>query len=289
MSAAPLAPVLPAGRRRAKLGGSIAFHTIMIIVSLLWFAPIAFVALVSVRTFDDIALRGLGAFPEKFTFAGYPVAFNSGGVGQGLWNSVVITVAVVTITLILASMAAYALSRYEIPFRRTLLLVMLAGNLLPPQILLVPVARITEAMGIYDTLWAVIAVQIGFGLGFYTFVLHGFMRSLPKEVFEAALLDQCGPLRTYWRIVLPLTRPALAALGALATTWVFNDLLWALTTLQSERRFPITAALLNLQGAYASSWNLLAAAALMAAVPPAIVFFAFQKHFVSGLLVGTNK
>lgn len=276
-------------RRRGGTASTIAFHTILTIVCLLWLSPIVFVVMVSMRTFDDIALNGLGAFPQSFTLAGYPAAFTSGGVGQGLWNSIIVTGATVLITLALASMAAFALSRYRIPLRRTLLLVMLAGNLLPPQILLIPVARITEALGIYDTLLAVILVQVGFGLGFYTFVLHGFMRGIPQEVFEAALLDRCGAFQTYWRIVLPLTRPALAALGALATTWVFNDLLWALTTLRSESKFPITAALLNLQGTFASSWNLLAAASLMAAVVPAIVFFSFQKHFVSGLLVGSNK
>ncbi|MDN5571109.1 MAG: carbohydrate ABC transporter permease [Propionibacteriaceae bacterium] len=278
-----------AGRRRRGLGSTIAFHAVLSVICLLWISPIAFVALLSLRTFDDIALNGLGAFPASFTFAGFPEAFSSGGVGRGLWNSLIVTFFVVVITLALASMAAFALSRYRIPFRRTILLVMLAGNLLPPQILLIPVARIAQGLGIYDTLTAVIVVQIGFGLGFYTFVLYGFMRGLPKEVFEAALLDRCGPIQTYWRIVLPLCRPSLAALAALATTWVFNDLLWALTTLQSEAKFPITAALLNLQGAYASSWNLLAAAALMAAVPPALVFFAFQRQFVSGLLVGSNK
>ena len=274
---------------RHSRAGSLAFHTVLTLISALWIAPIIFVVIVSLRTFDDIALNGLDALPETVTFAAYPTAFLSGGVATGLRNSLIITAATVTITLALASMAAYALSRYRIPFRRTILLVMLAGNLLPPQILLIPVSRIAQSLGIYDSLLAVVVVQVGFGLGFYTFVLYGFMRGLPKEVFEAALLDRCGPVQTYWRIVLPLCRPSLAALAALATTWVFNDLLWALTTLRSEVKFPITAALLNLQGAYASSWNLLAAAALMAAVPPAIVFFAFQKQFVSGLLVGANK
>jgi multiple sugar transport system permease protein len=166
---------------------------------------------------------------------------------------------------------------------------MLAGNLLPPQILLIPVSRIAQGMGIYDTLFALVVVQVGFGLGFYTFVLHGFMRSLPSEVFEAALLDGSGPGRTFWSIVLPLCRPALAALAALATTWIYNDLIWAMTVLQTDTKFPITAALLNLQGGYSNSWNVIAAGSLVAAVPTAIVFFAFQRHFVSGLLVGSAK
>lgn len=115
------------------------------------------------------------------------------------------------------------------------------------------------------------------------------MRSIPREIFEAARVDGSGELNTYIRIVLPLCRPSLAALGALATTWVWNDLIWALTVLRSEVNFPITAALLNVQGGFVSQWNVVAAGAMVAAVPTAIVFFAFQKHFVSGLTVGSTK
>jgi len=166
---------------------------------------------------------------------------------------------------------------------------MLAGNLLPPQILLIPVSKICEALGIYDNLFALIVVQVGFGMGFFTFVLYGFMRSLPNEIFEAAKIDGAGELRTYATLVMPLCRPALAALAALESTWVFNDLLWALTVLRTDTKFPITAALLNLQGGYTTSWNVVAAGSLIAAVPTTIVFFAFQRHFVSGLLVGSSK
>src|SRR5690606_32563794 len=155
--------------------------------------------------------------------------------------------------------------------------------------LLIPVSSITQSLGIYDSLFALIVVQVGFGLGFYTFVLHGFMRSIPNEVLEAAVVDGAGSARIYARIVLPLCRPALAALAALATTWIFNDLIWALTVLRTETKFPITVALLNLQGGFVSNWNVVASGAVLAAIPTAVVFFAFQKHFVSGLLVGANK
>jgi len=169
--------------------------------------------------------------------------------------------------LFLASLAAFTLSRYPVPYGRAILLVMLAGNLLPPQILLIPVSQICALLGIYDTLFALVVVQVGFGLGFFTFVLYGFMRSLPVEMFEAAKIDGAGDLRIYATIVMPLCRPALAALAALESTWVFNDLLWALTVLRTDTKFPITAALLNLQGGYTSQWNVVAAGALIAATP----------------------
>jgi multiple sugar transport system permease protein len=186
-------------------------------------------------------------------------------------------------------MAAFALSRYRIPGRRTILLTMLAGNLLPPQILLIPVARITESLGVYDSLVGLVAIHVGFGLGFYTFVLHGFMRSIPSEITDAALIDGAGPVGVYGRIIMPLCRPSLAALAALATTWIFNDLIWSITVLRSEAKFPVTAALLNLQGGYVSNWNVVAAGSILAAIPTALVFFAFQRHFVSGLLMGSSK
>lgn len=265
------------------------FHITMTIVTLLWVTPLAFVVIVAVREFDDLALRGLGAWPASFTLSGFRTAWVEGNLAGALTNSVIVTVGTVLAVLFLASLAAFALSRYAIPFGRTILLVMLAGNLLPPQILLIPVAKICEMIGIYDALFALMVVQVGFGMGFFTFVLYGFMRSLPVEMFEAARIDGAGDLRIYGTIVMPLCRPALAALAALESTWVFNDLLWALTVLRTDTRFPITAALLNLQGGYTTSWNVVAAGALIAAVPTTIVFFAFQKHFVSGLLVGVNK
>jgi multiple sugar transport system permease protein len=272
-----------------RSGRSPWFHVVMVPFTLVWLAPIVFVVLVALRDFDDIAARGLGALPATLTFEGFATALAGGSVAVALGNSAVVTVCAVLASLALAAIAAYALSRFRIPARRTILLVMLAGNLLPPQILLIPVSRIAQGLGIYDTLFALVVVQVGFGLGFYTFVLHGFMRSLPTEVFEAALLDGSGAGRTFWSIVLPLCRPALAALAALATTWIYNDLIWAMTVLQTDTKFPITAALLNLQGGYSNSWNVIAAGSLVAAVPTAIVFFAFQKQFVSGLLVGANK
>lgn len=273
--------------RRRRYGW--VFHVVMTPIAVLWVLPLIFVVLIAIRSFDDIAANGLGTWPHEFTLGAFRTAWVDGSIGQALGNSIVITVSVVVLVLFLASLSAFALSRYRIPFGRAILLIMLAGNLLPPQILLIPVAKITEMIGIYDTLAAVIAVQVGFGMGFFTFVLYGFMRSLPNELFEAARIDGAGDLRIYATMVMPLCRPALAALAALESTWVFNDLLWALTVLRTDTKFPITAALLNLQGGYSSSWNVIAAGSLIAAIPTTIVFFAFQRHFVSGLLVGVSK
>ncbi|GHJ42421.1 carbohydrate ABC transporter permease [Streptomyces sp. TS71-3] len=258
-------------------------------LSLLWLLPILLVLVTSVRSFDDIAANGLGGLPHSFTLSGFGQAWSDGGQQRALINSLLVTVPCVLVTLALASMAAFALSRYAMPLRRTLLLVMLGGNLLPPQILLIPVNKLTELTGLFDSLTALVLVQIGFGLGFYVFVLHGFMRAIPAEIQQAAVIDGASPVQVFWRIILPLTRPALAALCALSFTWVFNDLLWAITVLRSDAKMPITAALIGLQGQYVSMWNVIAAGSVIAAAPTVIVFLRFQRHFVAGLNLGAVK
>ncbi|MFD0310263.1 carbohydrate ABC transporter permease [Streptomyces sp. NPDC127119] len=285
-SSSPSASATALRRRRAATAG---FHLGAGTLAVLWLLPIALVLVTSLRSFDDIAAHGLGSWPHSFTLGNFGQAWNDGGQQRALINSLLVTVPAVLVTLALAAMAAFGLSRYDMPFRRSLLLLMLGGNLLPPQILLIPVSKLSELLGIYDTLPALVGVQIGFGVGFYVFVLHGFMRSIPPEIQQAAVVDGAGPWQIFWRIILPLTRPALAALSALSFTWIFNDLLWAITVLRSDTKMPITAALIGLQGQYVSMWNVIAAGSVIAAAPTVIVFLRFQRHFVAGLNLGAVK
>ncbi|MFF4960341.1 carbohydrate ABC transporter permease [Streptomyces sp. NPDC001222] len=287
MSAArPSASAAALRRRRAATAG---FHLGAGVLAVLWLLPIALVLVTSLRSFDDIAAHGLGSWPRSFTLDNFRQAWVDGGQQRALTNSLIVTIPCVLVTLALAAIAAFALSRYELPLRRSLLLLMLGGNLLPPQILLIPVSKLSELMGVYDTLTALIGVQIGFGVGFYVFVLHGFMRAIPTEIQQAAVIDGASPWQIFLRIILPLTRPALAALSALSFTWIFNDLLWAITVLRSDTKMPITAALIGLQGQYVSMWNVIAAGSVIAAAPTVAVFLRFQRHFVAGLNLGAVK
>lgn len=289
--ALPTAIVPPARRRNwRKIGGTTAFHSASILVSVVWFFPIALVILTSFRSFSDIARNGVGSIPnDPLIASNYAEAWTEAGMFRAMINSFVITIPVVLLTLTLASFAAYGLSRYRLRFRRTILLVMLAGNLLPAQLLLIPYVKIAEGLGVFDMFATVIAVQTAFGLGFYTFVLYGFMRAIPFELQDAASIDGAGVMRTYFQIILPLCRPALAALGALAFTGVFNDLLIAITLLRTDDKFPVTAAVLSLLGEYNAEYNLISAATVIAAAPCVIVFLIFQRSFIGGLALGAVK
>jgi multiple sugar transport system permease protein len=288
---ARVAPLKLSSRRRGRrrIAATVGFHTTGIIISLAWFAPILVVLVTSFRTFDDVTANGIASLPHTFTLQTYVQAWNQGGLFQALVNSMIVTIPTVIISLVLSAAAAFGLSRYRVPFRRTILLIMLAGNLLPVQMLLIPIARITQQVNIFDTLGALIAVQVAFGIGFYTFVLYGFMRTIPTELQEAATLDGAGTIRIFLQVILPLARPAIAALGALSFTWIFNDLLWSITLLQTSEKLPITAAVLSLQGQYVSSWSVIAAATVVAAIPSTIVFLVFQRSFIGGLALGSVK
>ncbi len=274
---------------RARKARTAGFHVTASLLSLLWVAPLVLVVVLSFRSFDDILSNGLMALPRSFSFRGYTEAWGRGGGRRGMLNSFIITIPALAFALLLSSLAAFGLSRFRVPFRRTLLLIMLAGNLLPPQIMLIPLTRNSESLGIFDTYFAVIVLHAAFGLGFYVFVLYGFMLAIPSEIQQAAIIDGATPFQIYRTIILPLSKPALASMGALGFTGIFNDLLWSITVLRSENKMPVTAALLGLQGTYLSDWGLISAATITAAIPTLIVFLRFQKSFVDGLTLGAVK
>ena len=274
---------------RARMARTVGFHMTASCISLLWIAPLVLVVVLSFRTFDDILSNGLMAVPRSLTFRGYTEAWGRGGGRRGMMNSFLITIPALTAALGLSSLAAFGLSRFRVPFRRTILLVMLGGNLLPPQIMLIPLARNAEKLGLFDSFLAVIILHAAFGLGFYVFVLYGFMLAIPSEIQQAAIIDGATPFQIYRKIIIPLSRPALASMGALGFTGIFNDLLWSITVLRSEGKMPVTASLLGLQGTYLSDWGLISAATITAAIPTLIVFLMFQKSFVDGLTLGAVK
>src|SRR5439155_18819045 len=166
----------------------------------------------------------------------------------------------VIITLLLASFVGFAIARLRIPGRTAILILFTAGNLLPQQIILTPLyvmfnkiplpAWMSSSELLYDSYWAVIAVHVGFQTGFCVFVLSNYMRTLPHEITEAAVMDGAGVLRQYWQVTLPLCRPALAALATLEFTWMYNDFLWALVLISTGDKLPVTSALNNLRGQF---------------------------------------
>jgi len=262
----------------------------LILFTLLWITPILIAIGTSLRTYSDILLQG-GPFsmPAELVLTNYRVAWERGGLSHYLPNSFIITIPALFLTLFLSSLSAFALARFRFRGARLILVMFLAGNMLPPQVLMLPVFRLTDALGLYDTYWALILFHTAFQLGFCTFVFRNYMRTIPNEMLESARIDGCGEFRIYWQIMLPLILPAMAALATLEFTWIFNNYLWAIILLRSDSLKPITAGLAVLQGQYVTDWSVIIAGALMASIPTLLVFVFLQRYFLSGLTLGSYK
>lgn len=283
------------GPKRSRYGT----HLFLIVMSVLWLIPLLWTIYTSLRPFADTNEHGYFSFTGDLSLKNYSTAWSQGGFAQALTNSAIIVVPAVLVTLFLASLMAFAVSRFSWKFNVTLLIVFTAGNMLPPQVLATPVFEmfrlvklplsVSDSGSILDTYWGVIVIIIAFQLGFCTFVLSNYMRALPTDLTEAALVDGCGVWKMYWKIILPLCRPALAALGTLEVIWVYNEYFWPLLLITTPDRLPITTSINNLQGQFLSNYNLIAAGAMITVVPTLIVYIALQRQFVAGLTLGGSK
>jgi multiple sugar transport system permease protein len=288
-------PAKPRGPRAA----SIASQVFMIVMTVLWVTPILFALYVALRPETETNKLGYVSLPHKLTFENFSNAWTQSDMWKFFLNSVYVTVPAVLLTLFLASMVAYVVSRLTFRFNIPLLILFTAGNLLPQQVIITPLYRIYLAIHVpswvngggllYNSYAGLILINLSFQLGFCVFVLSNYMKTVPTEIDEAALLDGAGLWTRYMRVTLPLVRPALAALATLLTTWIYNDFFWAITLIQTGDKRPITSALANLQGQFVSNQNMIAAAALIAAIPTLVVYILLQKQFIAGLSLGSSK
>ncbi len=279
-----------AGRvRRQKLSNDIAKYVLLTMFTLTWLLPVFATLLTSFRTMDDITINGFWSIPQAFSLDKFSEAWKQAHIRQYLLNSFIITIPSLIGMLFFSSLSAYSLARFKFKGNLFVYFVYVAGTMLPFQILLLPVFRLTNELGLYDTYGALILIHIAFQLGFCTFVMRNFMRTVPSEILDAARVDGCGEFRIYWQIMLPLSLPSLAALATLEFTWVFNDFLWALILLQSDSLRPVTAGLATLRGQYVTDWPLITAGALLATLPTVLVFVFLQRYFIQGLTLGSGK
>ncbi len=264
-------------------------YAALVMVTILWLVPVFSALITAFRTNDDILLNGFWSLPRQLGLASFKDAWDRGGLSRYLPNSFIITLPALILTLFLSSLSAYALARFRFRGNRLIFFLYVGGMMLPFQVLMLPVFRLTDALGLYDTYWGLIAFHTAFQLGFCTFLLRNYMRTVPGEILEAARIDGCGEFRAWWQIMMPLTLPAIAAVATLEFTWIFNDYLWAIVLLRSDKLKPVTAGLAALQGQYVMDWTVITAGALLASVPTVLVFIFLQRYFIEGLTLGATK
>ena len=254
-----------------------------------WLLPLAAIFLTSMRSIADLNRGNFWGWPTEIRLAeNYATVLSGTHMGQFVLNSILITLPAVFGTVVLASMAGFALGKHPFRGSRLLLMVFVAGNLVPFQILMIPVRDLVIELGLYDSRWALILFHMAFQTGFCTLFMRNFIREIPDEVLDAARMEGAGELAVFWHVVLPLIRPAMAAVSVLVFTFVWNDYFWSLVLVQSDSVRPLTAGLQSLRGMWQTSWQLLSAGSILAALPPVAVFFVMQRQLVAGLTSGVR-
>lgn len=267
------------------------------IFAIVWLFPIGWTLWSSLRPYSEIRAGGVFSPPKELGLFNYTNAIGRMDLPTYFANTALITLPAVFLILLFGSLIAFVVTRYSFRFNVAMLLLFTAGNLLPAQLVFIPVFKMYLAIGdlvgdrrfLYDSPLGVILIHVAFQMGFATFVLSSYMKTIPKEISESAMIDGASVFTHFFRVMLPLLRPPLASLAVLMTTWIYNDFFWALVLMATDNKRPITSALGRLQGEFVTDYNLLAAGAMIAALPTLLVFFVLRKQFVSGLTLGATK
>jgi multiple sugar transport system permease protein len=259
------------------------------VVLLIWLFPLLGVALTSLRPASDLAQGNYFGMPSGIAWENYIHIFTKTPILQYIKNSLWVTIPTVVGTVSLSLMTGFALAVYGFRGNILVFFMFVAGNFVPFQILMVPVRDMTLQLGMYDTWYGLALFHIAFQTGFCTLFMRNFIKALPFELIEAARVEGVAEWRIFWFIVLPLMRPAIAALSVLVFTFIWNDFFWATVLTQGVDSQPITAGLSSLNGQWIAQWHLVSAGSILAALPPVLMFFAMQRHFIAGLTLGAVK
>ncbi len=280
---------LATARRRRRNYGGIALWVALVVTSLLWFLPFFVMFLTSVKSNADISSSAPWALPTSWAWENYADAFDTGRLGTTGLNSLVISLVKVPLGLFMAAAAAFAIARLRFRAHRIVLGLIAVGSMVPIQIALGPLFSTMLTLGLLDSLPGLVLPYLAFGIPYAVFVLYGFFRAIPDEIEESARMDGASALRIFLQVILPLAKPALAALFILDFVGTWNEYAMATTLLRSQDNWTVPLAVQNFSTQYGTDYGPLNAFIIMSAVPVLIVYLMFQRYFVQGALAGAVK
>jgi multiple sugar transport system permease protein len=267
-----------------------AYKILLPIALLLWLLPLIGIAVTSIRPSSDLASGNYFGWPSGFDFVkNYSAVFENSNIGWYIINSFKVTIPTVIGAVGLSCLTGYALAVYKFKANLFIFFIFIAGNFVPFQILAIPVRDLTLKLGMYNTTMGLVMFHVAFQTGFCTLFMRNFIKGLPFALIESARVEGVNEWKIFWYIVMPLMRPAIAALAVLIFTFIWNDYFWATIMAQSADVRPVTAGMNELKGQWKVAWELISAASIIAALPPVAMFFLMQKHFIAGLTLGATK
>ncbi|MCQ4042522.1 carbohydrate ABC transporter permease [Streptantibioticus rubrisoli] len=291
MTTAPVRSATTLAARLASRAGGGLLRVALIVIALFWLMPTVGLLLSSLRGSADIAASGwwrVLTAPSQLTFANFRALLGNSAITHSLLNTLYITVPATVLVVVIGALAGYAFAWLDFRGRDWWFLTVVGLLVVPVQIALIPVARLFGDIGIFGSITGVVLFHTAFGLPFAIFLLRNFFAEIPRELLEAARLDGAGEVRIFSTVVLPLGGPAIASLGIFQFLWVWNDMLVALIFANSDSA-PITVALQQQVRQFGNNIDILAPGAFVSMVIPLVVFFAFQRQFVSGVMAGAVK
>jgi len=280
---------LASDRTQSSRVPMIIFYVLLTIIVLMYSAPSIGVLLASLKSTAEIAQVGVWAMPRSFELTNYVEAWNGGNAGVYIRNSFLVTIPATAISISLGVLAGYTLSKLKFRGSNALFIFFVAGLFFPPQIALIPLFRLFNDLGLYDTLWSLILIHIAFGIPICTLILKNFFAAVPTAIREAAIIDGANEWQILTRLMLPLSLPALAVLTTLQFTWIWNDFLWPVILIRSDEMRTVMVGLASLKGQYSVAYGVQSAMAVYASIPTLLVFVFFQRYFIRGLTFGSVK
>jgi raffinose/stachyose/melibiose transport system permease protein len=270
-------------------GEAILLYLVLILFSLIFLFPFAIVVFTAIRTQRDIVMRGVFALPESINLASFSEAWSLGRFNVYYRNSLLISLIKVPAGILVASMAAFPLAKWNFRLRDTIFLLFLAGIGIPVHVTLLPNTILLKRLGILDTLVGLFFPYIAYGLPLQLLVCRGFFRTIPDELMDAAYIDGCSDARIYWSIILPLAKPALAALCIIDFLATWNEFMMALIFVHSDKWKTVPLGMMYFQGQFSSSYPVINAGVLISIVPVLLIYVFLQRYFVSGITAGAVK
>ena len=261
---------------------------VLVLFTFFWVAPFIFLVFTSFKSPGELFSRSVFAPPTSLRWSNYIGAWKTGNIGRVMWNSLLVTIKV-PIGILFSSMAAFFFARFRFRFQKLLFLFMIGGTMIAPQVLLAPLFRLLLKLGLINSLFGVMMVYIGFGVPYGIFILTGFFKTIPVELEEAARIDGASHFNIYWNVILPLAKPALAAIFIIDFVGTWNEFGMALVILQKQKVWTVPLAFQSYISAYQNDYGQLTAAITMTILPVLLVYALFQRHFVSGIARGALK